>query len=99
MMDTLDRLINFHSISNNDISIKPKSIVWAHNTHIGDARFTDMKESGMINIGQLVREKKGYKNSVLVGFSNIHWLSYCSKKMGRKNGNNGDSSCKRRKPG
>ena len=32
MMDTLNRLINLHSISNNDISIKPKSIVWAHNT-------------------------------------------------------------------
>jgi len=47
MMDTLDRLINLHSISNNDISIKPKSIVRAHNPHIDDARFTDMKESGM----------------------------------------------------
>ena len=59
MMDTLDRLINFHSISNNDINIKPKSIVWAHNTHIGDARFTDMKESGMIKYWSTSKREKG----------------------------------------
>jgi len=84
MMDTLDRLINFHSISNNDISIKPKSIVWAHNTHIGDARFTDMKESGMINIGQLIREKKGNKNSVLVGFSTYIGSVIAARRWGEK---------------
>ena len=58
MMDTLERLINFHRQVNISTVI-PKAILWAHNTHFGDARFTDMRKRGMTNIGQLVREKKG----------------------------------------
>jgi erythromycin esterase len=61
MMETLSRLFKFYGSS-------AKAIVWAHNTHIGDARFTDMKKAGMINIGQLAREQKGDNNVVLVGF-------------------------------
>ena len=61
MMETLDRLINFHGPN-------AKAIVWEHNTHIGDARATDMKKSGMINIGQLAREEYGENNVYLVGF-------------------------------
>ncbi|WP_159884958.1 erythromycin esterase family protein [Paenibacillus puerhi] len=34
-----------------------RGVIWAHNTHIGDARATDMIEEGMINLGQLLREK------------------------------------------
>ena len=57
-----------------------------------------MKESGMYKYRSTTkREKREIENSVLVGFGTIHWLSYCSKKMGRKNGNNGSSFCKRRK--
>jgi erythromycin esterase-like protein len=84
MMDTLDRLMTFHSDYNNDSPKKPKSIIWAHNTHIGDARFTDMKESDMINIGQLVREKKGTKNSILVGFSTYRGSVIAAKRWGEK---------------
>lgn len=36
-----------------------KAIVWAHNSHIGDARATDMAARGELNIGQLCREKFG----------------------------------------
>ena len=37
MMNTLERLIDFHHAQNNNtIKSKPKAIVWAHNTHIGD---------------------------------------------------------------
>jgi erythromycin esterase-like protein len=61
MMETLDRLMNFHGQS-------AKGIVWEHNTHIGDARATNMKSAGMINIGQLAREKYGSENVFLVGF-------------------------------
>jgi erythromycin esterase-like protein len=32
-------------------------VVWAHNSHLGDARATDMAESGELNVGQLVRER------------------------------------------
>jgi len=61
MMETLNRLLNFHGIGS-------KAIVWAHNTHIGDARYTDMKDAGMFNIGQLAREEKGRNDVVLIGF-------------------------------
>ncbi len=84
MMDTLDRLMTLHSDYNDNGHKKPKSIIWAHNTHIGDARFTDMKESDMINIGQLVREKKGTKNSILVGFSTYGGSVIAAKRWGEK---------------
>jgi erythromycin esterase-like protein len=61
MMETLDHLMKFHGENG-------KGIVWEHNTHIGDARATDMKKAGMINIGQLAREKYGEENVFLVGF-------------------------------
>ncbi len=67
MMNTLEAIIDFHS--QDGYNGNPKAIVWAHNTHIGDARFTDMVHSGMVNIGQLTREKKGIHNTVLIGFS------------------------------
>ena len=43
-------------------------IVWAHNSHIGDARATTLAEGGQLNLGQLVREESGV-NSIHVGFS------------------------------
>jgi erythromycin esterase-like protein len=45
-----------------------KVVVWAHNSHLGDARATEMGERGEWNVSQLVREKYGGE-SVLVGFS------------------------------
>lgn len=45
-----------------------KIVVWAHNSHVGDARATEVTEQGEINIGQLVREQ--HENDVyLLGFS------------------------------
>ena len=61
MMETLDRLLQFHGAGS-------KGIVWEHNTHIGDARATDMKRAGMVNIGQLAREQYGINQVYLVGF-------------------------------
>jgi erythromycin esterase len=61
MMETLKRLMIFHGD-------KAKGIVWEHNTHIGDARATNMSRAGMINIGQLAREEYGAENVYLVGF-------------------------------
>jgi hypothetical protein len=49
--------------------LKPvKVVVWAHNTHLGDARATQMSERGELNLGQLVREKFGH-DAVAVGFT------------------------------
>jgi erythromycin esterase-like protein len=62
MMETLDRLMKFHGTGT-------KGIVWEHNTHIGDARATSMKRSGMINIGQLAREQYGWDKVYLIGFA------------------------------
>jgi erythromycin esterase len=61
MMETLDRLLNFHGPN-------AKAIVWEHNTHIGDARATNMKKAGMVNTGQLAREQYGINKVYLVGF-------------------------------
>jgi erythromycin esterase-like protein len=61
MAETLERLMKFHGS-------QAKAIVWEHNTHIGDARFTDMKKQNMVNVGQLVREAYGEKEVVIVGF-------------------------------
>src|SRR5882724_2102027 len=45
--------------------------VWAHNSHVGDARATEIGERGELNIGQLVRERYG-RDAVLVGFTTHH---------------------------
>ena len=61
MADTLDRVVEHHGPG-------AKAIVWEHNTHVGDARATDMAWSGMVNVGQLVRERHGEDAALLVGF-------------------------------
>jgi erythromycin esterase-like protein len=48
-----------------------KVVVWAHNSHLGDARATQMSERGELNVGQLVRERYG-REAVLVGFTTHH---------------------------
>jgi erythromycin esterase-like protein len=45
-----------------------KIVVWAHNSHLGDARATQMSERGELNLGQLVREHFG-KEAVSIGFT------------------------------
>jgi erythromycin esterase-like protein len=48
---------------------KGRIVVWAHNSHLGDARATQMSEGGEWNVGQLVREAAGSSNAFLVGFT------------------------------
>ena len=48
--------------------VSAKSIIWAHNTHVGDARATEMVNSGLVNIGQLLRERHGDESVFIVGF-------------------------------
>jgi erythromycin esterase-like protein len=49
-----------------------KAVVWAHNSHIGDARATGMgRERGEINIGQLAKERFG-DQARLIGFGTDH---------------------------
>jgi erythromycin esterase-like protein/predicted phosphoribosyltransferase len=50
---------------------RAKVIVWAHNSHLGDARATAMDRRGELNVGQLVRQEYG-REAVLVGFTTDH---------------------------
>jgi len=45
-----------------------KIVVWAHNSHLGDARATGMSSRGELNLGQLLREKFG-KQVYSIGLS------------------------------
>ncbi|MGZ3504868.1 MAG: erythromycin esterase family protein [Vulcanimicrobiaceae bacterium] len=47
---------------------KCKMVVWAHNSHVGDANATAMSQRGETNIGALMRERYG-NDAVLVGFT------------------------------
>jgi erythromycin esterase-like protein len=61
MFDTLNHLIDWRDEN-------ARAVVWAHNSHIGNAAATDMgKVRDEINIGQLCREKFG-EQAVLIGF-------------------------------
>lgn len=44
-------------------------VVWAHNSHLGDARATQMSAQGEWNVGQLLREEAGRDQTLLVGFT------------------------------
>ena len=64
MMETLDALcewIGRHAGA-------ARAVVWAHNSHLGDARATQMGDWGELNVGQLVRQKYGDR-AFLIGFS------------------------------
>ena len=80
MADTLDRLVRHHEQASEGPA---KAVVWEHNTHIGDARFTDMGDAGMVNVGQLVRERRGEEDTVLVGFASHHGSVIAADEWGR----------------
>ncbi len=60
MFETLKNLRDFHRPDN-------KAVVWAHNSHIGNAAATEMSNRGEYNIGQLCREEYG-DNVYSIGF-------------------------------
>ncbi len=64
MADTLDALIRHFD----GRGLRTKVVVWAHNSHVGDARATEMGRRGEWNIGQITRERYGV-NAVLIGFT------------------------------
>jgi erythromycin esterase-like protein len=64
MMETLERLAQ-HLERHGGTA---KVVIWAHNSHLGDARATEMSARGELNLGQLVRELCG-DDAALVGFS------------------------------
>lgn len=75
MVSTLEALQKFHGKES-------RCIVWAHNSHVGDARYTDMKGSGLINVGQLVREQHKKDDVYIVGFSSYQGAVIAGKSWG-----------------
>jgi erythromycin esterase-like protein len=65
MADTLNRLLEHLDRHGGEPA---KVVVWAHNSHVGDARRTEMWRRGELNLGQIAREKLG-PEAALVGFS------------------------------
>jgi erythromycin esterase-like protein len=64
MADTLTELLRFLDQSRSPSRV----IVWANNSHLGDARATEMAARGELNVGQLMRERFG-ADVVSIGFS------------------------------
>lgn len=65
MADTFDALVQYLSKRN---GVKARVAVWAHNSHLGDARATEMGERGEVNVGQLLRQRYG-ADAQSIGFT------------------------------
>lgn len=59
-----------------------RGIVWAHNTHVGDARATSMRQWGQVNLGQLAREELGAKKVFSVGFGMARGVVVAAREWG-----------------
>lgn len=75
MAETINELRSYHGKD-------AKLIVWEHNTHIGDASATDMKNEGMINVGQLIREQNQEEEVFAVGFGTYHGTVIAAEEWG-----------------
>jgi erythromycin esterase-like protein len=64
MSESLEALAEHLSETGRDARV----VVWAHNSHLGDARATQMGQQGELNLGQLTRQLHG-DDAVLIGFT------------------------------
>jgi erythromycin esterase-like protein len=64
MAETLDSLIAFLGANGSSAKV----VLWAHNSHLGDARATELGAGGELNVGQLVRQRYG-RDAILIGFT------------------------------
>lgn len=68
MADTIDALFEHQKQQ----GLKPRIVVWAHNSHLGDARATEVHwKQGQQNVGQMVRERHP-QDTFIIGFSTHH---------------------------
>ena len=75
MADTLGRLLEYYGPG-------ARAVVWAHNTHVGDARGSDMAQAGEISLGQVARQRYGADRVVLVGFGTYQGTVVASEAWG-----------------
>jgi len=66
MAETIDALVPH--LQNRNGPRGGRIVVWAHNSHLGDARATEMGAQGELNVGQLVRQRYG-SDALAIGFS------------------------------
>jgi erythromycin esterase-like protein len=79
MFDTLRSLLAFHGESS-------RIVVWAHNSHLGDARATEMSRRGEHNLGQLCRQRLGRDTVYSLGFGTDHGTVYAARDWGEPGG-------------
>lgn len=73
--DTLELLLAYRGA-------QAKGIVWAHNTHIGDARETAMSDRGMQSLGELLRRRFPPESLLLVGSATYQGTVLSSRQWG-----------------
>lgn len=76
MAETLERLTELYGPGS-------KAIVWAHNTHIGDAIYTDMAEIGEVSLGEIIRHRHQKEGVVLLGFSTYQGETIAARSWGQ----------------
>ncbi len=87
MAETLDFLVDHFALQGQ----RSKFVLWAHNSHLGDARATEMGRLGEWNVGQLVRQRHAHE-AVLVGFTTYTGTVTAASNWG------GPAECKRVRP-
>jgi erythromycin esterase-like protein len=75
MADAVDELFHYYGED-------AKVIIWEHNTHIGDARATDMRDEGLVNVGQIMRERFGPDQVYAIGFGTHRGSVIAAKRWG-----------------
>lgn len=75
MVQTIERLMEFHGT-------EAKGIIWEHNTHIGDARATDMVDDGTINVGQIINEEHKPEEVFSIGFGSYEGTVIAGREWG-----------------
>jgi erythromycin esterase-like protein len=78
MVDTLESLVEYFALRRQ----RAKVVLWAHNSHLGDARATQMGWSGEWNVGQLIRQRHG-RDCNLIGFTTYSGTVTAASNWGR----------------
>jgi erythromycin esterase-like protein len=77
MSETIDMLLKHQEPGS-------KIIIWGHNSHIGDAKATNMVDSDIISVGQLVKEKYGSDRTYSIGYGTYSGTVVAAKSWGNK---------------
>jgi erythromycin esterase-like protein len=66
MFDTVKKVMERRTFVNDQ---RAKVVIWAHNSHLGNCKYTDMHDQGEINVGQLLKEHFGPQRAMNIGFT------------------------------